>query len=82
MIRQTNKIYTETKEDWANKYLTTYLILMRNAAGKKDEARKLIKQGDDNIDEAMRIYRKYDRIMDYLFDRINRERSWREFGSA
>jgi hypothetical protein len=82
MIRQTNKIYTETKEDWANKYLTTYLILMRNAAGKKDEARKLIKQGDDNIDEAMRIYRKYDRIMDYLFDRINRERNWREFGSA
>jgi hypothetical protein len=82
MIRHTNKIYTETKEDWANKYFTTYLILMRNSAGKKDEARKLIKQGDDNIDEAMRIYRKYDRIMDYLFDRINRERSWREFGSA
>ena len=82
MIRQTNKIYRETKEDWANKYLTTYLILMRNAAGKKDEARKIIKQGDDNIDEAMRIYRKYDRIMDYLFDRIDRERSWREFGSA
>ena len=82
MIRQTNKIYTETKEAWANKYLTTYLILMRNAAGKKDEARKIIKQGDDNIDEAMRIYRKYDRIMDYLFDRIDRERSWREFGSA
>ena len=75
MIKTTDKIYTETKEEWAKKYLTTYLILMRNAAGRKGEAKKIIKRDDDYIDEAMRIYRKYYRLMDYLFDRIERERS-------
>lgn len=77
-----NKLYSETKEDWAEKYLATYLILLRNAAGKRAEARERIKKNYENIDEAMKIYRKYNRIIDYLFDRLDRERKWREYGSA
>ena len=77
-----NKLYAETKEDWAEKYLGTYLLLLRNAAGKRAEARKCILADDEDIDAAMKTYRKYNRIIDYLFDRLDRERNWREFGSA
>jgi hypothetical protein len=77
-----NKLYSETKEDWAEKYLETYLSLLRNAAGKRDEARKRILADDEDIDTAMKVYRKYNRIIDYLFDRLDRERGWREYGSA
>ena len=76
------KLYSETKEDWAKKYLETYLLLLRNAAGKRAEARNRIKKNDEDIDTAMKLYRKYNRIIDYLFDRLDRERKWREFGSA
>jgi len=76
------KLYSETKEDWSEKYLETYLLLLRNAAGKRAEARKRIKKNDENVDAAMKTYRKYNRIIDYLFDRLDRERKWREYGSA
>lgn len=76
------KLYSETKEDWSKKYLETYLLLLRNAAGKRAEARKSIMKNDEDIDGAMKIYRKYNRIIDYLFDRLDRERKWREYGSA
>ncbi len=77
-----NKLYSETKEDWAEKYLETYLLLLRNAAGKRAEARERIKKNDDDMDAAMKTFRKYNRIIDYLFDRLDRERKWREYGSA
>jgi len=77
-----NKLYSETKEDWAEKYLETYLLLLRNAAGKRAEARERIKQNDDDMDAAMKTFRKYNRIIDYLFDRLDRERKWREYGRA
>jgi hypothetical protein len=82
MNENLNKLYSETKEDWSAKYLTTYLLLLRNAAGKRAEARKRILKDDEKIDVAMKSYRKYNRIIDYLFDRLDRERKWREFGSA
>ena len=82
MSKDSDKIYVETKEDWAKKYLETYLLLIRNAAGKRAEARKCILLNNNEIDNAMKSYRKYNRIIDYLFDRIDRERSLREFGSA
>jgi hypothetical protein len=77
-----NKLYSETKEDWAEKYLETYLLLLRNAAGKRAEARERIKKNDDDMDAVMKTFRKYNRIIDYLFDRLDRERKWREYGSA
>ncbi len=77
-----NTLHSETKEDWAEKYLETYFLLLRNAAGKRAEARERIRKNDDNMDAAMKTYRKYNRIIDYLFDRIDRERKWREYGSA
>ena len=77
-----NKLYSETKEVWAEKYLEAYLLLLRNAADKRAEARERIRKNDDDVDAAMKTYRKYNRIIDYLFDRLDRERKWREYGSA
>ena len=82
MNENLNKLYSETKENWAEKYLTTYLLLLRNAAGKRAEARKRILANDEDIDAAMITHRKYNRIIDCLFDRLDRERKWREFGCA
>jgi len=76
------KQYLEFIEDWERIQTETYLILLRNAAGKKAEARKRICTNDENIDEAMKIARKYMRIMDYLLDRWERERKRREYGNA
>jgi len=76
------KQYLEFIEDWENVQTETYLILLRNAAGKKAEARKRICANAENIDEAMKAARKYMRIMDYLLDRWERERKRREFGNA
>jgi len=42
MILISDKIYSETREEWSEKYLETYLILLRNAAGKRADARKNI----------------------------------------
>ena len=76
------KQYLEFIEDWENVQTETYLILLRNAAGKKAEARKRICANNENIDEAMKAARKYMRIMDYLHERWERERKRREFGNA
>jgi len=76
------KQYLEFIEDWERMQTETYLLLLRNAAGKKAEARKRICVNDENIDAAMKAARKYMRIMDYLLDRWERERKRREFGNA
>ena len=76
------KQYLDFIEDWEKIQTETYLILLRNAAGKKAEARKRICANDENIDEAMKVARKYMRIMDYLLDRWERERKRREYGNA
>ena len=76
------KQYLEFIEDWENVQTETYLLLLRNAAGKKAEARKRICANDEDIDAAMKAARKYMRIMDYLLDRWERERKRREFGNA
>jgi heptaprenylglyceryl phosphate synthase len=74
--------YLEFIEDWERIQTETYLVLLRNAAGKKAEARKRISANDEDIDAAMKAARKYMRIMDYLYDRWDRERKRREYGSA
>ena len=76
------KQYLAFIEDWERMQTETYLLLLRNAAGKKAEARKRICTNDDNIDESMKVARKYMRIMDYLHDRWKRERKRREYGNA
>lgn len=76
------KQYLEFIEDWENIQTETYLILLRNAAGKKAEARKRICVNDKNIDAAMKAARKYMRIIDYLIDRWERERRRNKFGNA
>ncbi len=76
------KQYLDFIEDWERIQTETYLLLLRNAARKKAEARKRICSNDENIDEAMKAARKYMRIMDYLHDRWERERKRREFGNA
>ena len=63
------KQYLEFIEDWERIQTETYLLLLRNAAGKKAEARKRICANDEIIDAAMKAARKYMRIMDYLNDR-------------
>jgi hypothetical protein len=60
----------------------TYLKLLRNAAVKKAEARKRISENGKDIDEAMKAARKYMRIMDYLYERWERERRRNMFGNA
>jgi len=76
------KQYLEFIEDWERIQTTTYLILLRNAAGKKTEARKRICANGEDMDEAMKVARKYMRIIDYLLDRWDRERKRREYGNA
>lgn len=76
------KQYLEFIEDWDRIQTETYLLLLRNAACKKAEARKRICANDEDLDEAMKAARKYMRIMDYLHDRWERERKRREFGNA
>ena len=76
------KQYLDFIEDFERIQTETYLILLRNAAGKKAEARKRICANNVDVDEAMKAARKYMRIMDYLLDRWERERKRREYGSA
>jgi len=76
------KQYLEFIEDWERIQTETYLVLLRNASGKKAEARKRICDNDEDIDEVMKTARKYMRIMDYLHDRWDRERKRREYGNA
>jgi len=76
------KQYLDFIEDWERIQTVTYLVLLRNAAGKKAEARKRICAADEDIDEAMKAARKYMRIMDYLLERWDRERKRREYGNA
>ncbi|MBE0551415.1 MAG: hypothetical protein IH619_03435 [Ignavibacterium sp.] len=76
------KQYLEFIEDWERIQTETYLLLLRNAAGKKAEARKRICYNDENIDVAVKAARKYLRIMDYLQDRSERERKRRDYGNA
>ena len=74
--------YLDFIEDWERIQTETYLVLLRNAAGKKAEARKRILATGDDIDAAMKAARKYMRIMDYLYERWDRERKRREYGNA
>ena len=76
------KQYLDFIEDWERIQTVTYLVLLRNAAGKKAEARNRICANDEDIDEAMKAARKYMRIMDYLLERWDRERKRREYGNA
>ena len=76
------KQYLDFIEDWEHIQTETYLVLLRNAAVKKAEARKRICANEGDIDEAMKVARKYMRIMDYLIDRWERERKRREYGNA
>ena len=76
------KQYLDFIKDWEHIQTETYLVLLRNAAGKKAEARKRISANGDDIDAAMKAARKYMRIMDYLLDRWERERKRRQYGSA
>ena len=69
-------------EEWEHIQTETYLVLLRNAAEKKAEARKRISANRDDIDAAMKAARKYMRIMDYLLDRWERERNRRKNGNA
>ncbi|MCW8810637.1 MAG: hypothetical protein OQK64_06730 [Ignavibacteriaceae bacterium] len=76
------KQYLEFVADWEHIQTETYLVLLRNAAEKKAEARKRISAIGDDIDAAMKAARKYMRIMDYLLDRWERERNRRKYGNA
>lgn len=76
------KQYLEFIEDWERIQTETYLILLRNASAKKAEARKRICVDGEDLDEAMKVARKYMRIIDYLLDRWDRERRRREYGNA
>ena len=76
------KQYLEFIEDWEHIQTETYLVLLRNAAQKKAEARKRIEENGEDVNEAMKSARKYMRIMDYLYDRWDRERKKNMFGNA
>ena len=76
------KQYLEFIGDWEHIQTETYLVLLRNAAEKKAEAKKRISENGKDIDAAMKAARKYMRIMDYLYDRWERERKRREYGNA
>lgn len=76
------KQYLDFIYDWERIQTETYLTLLRNAAGKKAEARKRISANGDDIEAAMKAARKYMRIMDYLMDRWERERKRNKFGNA
>ena len=76
------KQYLEFIEDYEKVQTFTYLKLLRKAAEKKAEARVRIEENGKDIDEAMKKARKYMRIMDYLYDRWDRERKKNMFGNA
>ena len=76
------KQYLEFIKDYEKVQTLTYLKLLRNAAEKKAEARKRIEEKGNDLDEAMKKARKYMRIMDYLYDRWDRERKKNMFGNA
>ena len=76
------KQYLDFLKDFERAQTLTYLKLLRNAAVKKAEARKRIEGNGEDIDEAMKAARKYMRIMDYLYDRWERERKRNIFGNA
>lgn len=76
------KQYLDFIGDWERIQTETYLTLLRNAAGKKAEARKRISANGDDLDAAMKAARKYMRIMDYLIDRWAREMNRNKFGNA
>jgi hypothetical protein len=69
-------------QEYAKIQTVTYLKLLKNAAVKKAEARKRISENGKDIDEAMKAARKYMRIMDYLYERWERERRRNMFGNA
>ena len=74
--------YLDFIKDFEKIQTMTYLKLLRNAAEKKVEARKQISENGKDIDKAMKAARKYMRIMDYLYDRWDRERRRNMFGNA
>jgi hypothetical protein len=74
MNRAPNKLHYDTIEEWYKKYTLTYLLLIRNAAAKRAEVRKQVLANGNDIDEAMKTYRRYLGIIDYLFERIEREK--------
>lgn len=76
------KQYLDFIYDWERIQTETYLTLLRNAAGKKADARKRISENGDDLDAAMKAARKYMRIMDYLIDRWAREMNRNKFGNA
>ncbi len=76
------KQYLDFIADFERIQTETYLILLRNASAKKAEARKRILANGKDVDEAMKVARKYMRIMDYLWDRWDRERKRRKYGNA
>jgi hypothetical protein len=76
------KQYQDFIYDWERIQTETYLTLLYNASCKKAEARKRIAANEDDIDAARKAARKYMRIMDYLYDRWERERNRRKYGNA
>jgi hypothetical protein len=57
-------------------------LLLRNVAGKRAEARIRILADDEDIDAAMKTYKRYERIIFYLFNRWYSNRKMKEYGSA
>ena len=82
IMNENLKQYLEFIADFEDIQTETYLTLLKNAAGKKEQARKRILANVEDIDEAMRDARKYLRITDYLLDRWDREREKNKFGIA
>jgi len=76
------KQYLDFIKDYEKIQTLTYLKLLRNAAEKKAEARNRISENGKDIDEAMKAARKYMKIVDYLYDRWDRERKKNIFGNA
>jgi len=76
------KQYLDFIQEYEKIQTVTYLKLLKNAAVKKAEARKRISENGKDIDEAMKAARKYMRIMDYLYERWERERRRNMFGNA
>ncbi len=81
-FQNSQKLYFQTAKEWYDKYLESYFMLLRKAAVRRAEARKRILANESDIDEAMKKYRRYDRVINYLFDRINRETKMRKCGNA
>jgi len=58
----------------------SYLLLLRNAAGKRAEARMRILADDEDIDAVMKTYKRYERIIFYLFNRWYSNRKSKNMG--